>query len=53
MPAIPSWLLEPLLGAHLARIKEYLRGTNPRIASAAAIAGTLTAVPSHAAASSP
>jgi CO dehydrogenase maturation factor len=30
----------PPLGAHLARIKEYLRGDNPRIASAAAMVKT-------------
>ena len=30
----------PPLGAHLAQIKEYLRGTNPRIASAAAMVKT-------------
>ena len=30
----------PALGAHLAQIKEYLRGTNPRITSAAAMVKT-------------
>jgi CO dehydrogenase maturation factor len=30
----------PAMGAHLAQIKEYLRGANPRIASAAAMAKT-------------
>jgi CO dehydrogenase maturation factor len=30
----------PPMGAHLAQIKEYLRGTNPRIASAAAMVKT-------------
>jgi CO dehydrogenase maturation factor len=30
----------PALGAHLAQVKEYLRGTNPRISSAAAMVKT-------------
>ena len=38
--ALGAAVQPPPLGAHLAQIKEYLRGTNPRIASAAAMVKT-------------
>jgi CO dehydrogenase maturation factor len=38
--ALGAATVPPALGAHLAQIKEYLRGTNPRITSAAAMVKT-------------